>query len=153
MHSVCPAVQKKKKRWSSLLDLALQKCFAIIGAAWQPASWNLSCAEVHGGREGCKMHPCQGREPWQIAKVTAVGFEPTPLRTGALSQRLRPLGQTVMLCSLLGAFAILLARSCASTARQEGMPGCITECGCPGADGVPALCIQLHGFGEGLGGS
>ena len=32
----------------------------------------------------------------QIAKVTAVGFEPTPLRTGALSQRLRPLGQTVI---------------------------------------------------------
>ena len=30
--------------------------------------------------------------------VTAVGFEPTPLRTGALSQRLRPLGQTVMPC-------------------------------------------------------
>ena len=31
-----------------------------------------------------------------IDKVTAVGFEPTPLRTGALSQRLRPLGQTVL---------------------------------------------------------
>ena len=29
-------------------------------------------------------------------RVTAVGFEPTPLRTGALSQRLRPLGQTVV---------------------------------------------------------
>ena len=29
-------------------------------------------------------------------KMTAVGFEPTPLRTGALSQRLRPLGQTVL---------------------------------------------------------
>ena len=29
-------------------------------------------------------------------QVTAVGFEPTPLRTGALSQRLRPLRQTVM---------------------------------------------------------
>ena len=28
--------------------------------------------------------------------MTAVGFEPTPLRTGAWSQRLRPLGQTVM---------------------------------------------------------
>ena len=28
--------------------------------------------------------------------MTAVGFEPTPLRTGALSQRLRPLGQTVL---------------------------------------------------------
>ena len=30
-------------------------------------------------------------------EMTAVGFEPTPLRTGALSQRLRPLGQTVLL--------------------------------------------------------
>ena len=29
--------------------------------------------------------------------LTAVGFEPTPLRTGALSQGLRPLGQTVLL--------------------------------------------------------
>ena len=28
--------------------------------------------------------------------LTAVGFEPTPLRTGALSQRLRPLGQPVL---------------------------------------------------------
>ena len=28
--------------------------------------------------------------------LTAVGFEPTPLRTGTLSQRLRPLGQTVL---------------------------------------------------------
>ena len=32
-------------------------------------------------------------------QVTAVGFEPTPLRTGAWSQRLRPLGQTVMSAS------------------------------------------------------
>ena len=30
-------------------------------------------------------------------KMTAVGFEPTPLRNGALSHRLRPLGQTVLL--------------------------------------------------------
>ena len=29
-------------------------------------------------------------------KLTPVGFEPTPLRNGALSHRLRPLGQTVM---------------------------------------------------------
>ena len=44
--------------------------------------------------------------------MTAVGFEPTPLRTGAWSQRLRPLGQTVMFagqvaeqtCRLLGKF-------------------------------------------------
>ena len=33
----------------------------------------------------------------QCLKMTAVGFEPTPLRTGALSQHLRPLGQTVLL--------------------------------------------------------
>ena len=29
--------------------------------------------------------------------MTAVGFQPTPFRNGALSHRLRPLGQTVML--------------------------------------------------------
>jgi len=29
--------------------------------------------------------------------VTAVGLEPTPLRNGALSHRLRPLGQTVLM--------------------------------------------------------
>ena len=28
--------------------------------------------------------------------MTAVGFEPTPLRNGALSHRLTPLGQTVL---------------------------------------------------------
>ena len=31
-----------------------------------------------------------------FSKMTAVGFEPTPLRNGALSHRLRPLGQTVL---------------------------------------------------------
>ena len=29
-------------------------------------------------------------------QMTAVGFKPTPFRNGALSHRLRPLGQTVM---------------------------------------------------------
>ena len=40
--------------------------------------------------------------------VTAVGFEPTPLRTGALSQRLRPLGQTVLpvVCVCVGGSAV-----------------------------------------------
>ncbi len=33
---------------------------------------------------------------WHI-KMTAVGFEPTPLRNGTLSHRLRPLGQTVLI--------------------------------------------------------
>ena len=46
--------------------------------------------------------------------MTAVGFEPTPLRTGARSQRLRPLGQTVyalitcMLMQLRADFYIFL---------------------------------------------
>ena len=31
----------------------------------------------------------------QQLEMTAVGFEPTPLRNGALSHRLRPLGHTV----------------------------------------------------------
>ena len=30
------------------------------------------------------------------SQMTAVGFEPTPFRNGALSHRLRPLGQTVL---------------------------------------------------------
>ena len=33
---------------------------------------------------------------YDAVEMTAVGCEPTPLRTGALSQRLRPLGQTVL---------------------------------------------------------
>jgi hypothetical protein len=33
---------------------------------------------------------------YDAVEMTAVGFEPTPLRTGALSQRLRLLGQTVL---------------------------------------------------------
>ena len=34
-------------------------------------------------------------------KLTPVGFEPTPLRNGALSHRLRPLGQSVSGCIIL----------------------------------------------------
>ena len=54
--------------------------------------------------------------------MTAVGFEPTPFRTGALSQHLRPLGQTVgknftLLISIASMTPIMviqvLARSCA----------------------------------------
>ena len=42
---------------------------------------------------------CPGRD-LSHSSLTAVGFEPTPLRTGAWSQRLRPLGQTVMWSTL-----------------------------------------------------
>ena len=48
------------------------------------------------------VHYLQGKQRLEMAalrkdflKMTPVGFEPTPLRTGAWSQRLRPLGQTV----------------------------------------------------------
>ena len=48
----------------------------------------LRVARLLGREKGPMTHP--------ISEMTAVGFEPTPLRTGALSQRLRPLGQTVL---------------------------------------------------------
>jgi hypothetical protein len=41
-----------------------------------------------------------------------VGFEPTPLRTGAWSQRLRPLGQTVVGAGCVGLVPWLLCVSC-----------------------------------------
>ena len=46
---------------------------------------------------GVRSHVCKRRCE---TKMTAVGFEPTPLRTGAWSQRLRPLGQTVAALSV-----------------------------------------------------
>ena len=36
-----------------------------------------------------------------VAKMTPVGFEPTPFRNGALSPRLRPLGQSVHEVSII----------------------------------------------------
>ena len=47
------------------------------------------------GLQGPQKTPMAICASQAMAEVTAVGFEPTPLRTGALSQRLRPLGQTV----------------------------------------------------------
>ena len=38
----------------------------------------------------------RGKSCRRAINMTPVGFEPTPLRTGALSQRLRPLGQSVL---------------------------------------------------------
>ena len=37
----------------------------------------------------------QRQDSFTNDEMTAVGFEPTPFRNGALSHRLRPLGQTV----------------------------------------------------------
>ena len=52
------------------------------------------------------------------AQMTAVGFEPTPLRTGAWSQRLRPLGQIVLmqgvvhLCGAAGFVPVGVGATC-----------------------------------------
>ena len=40
---------------------------------------------------------CNRRDVGTERKMTAVGFEPTPFRTSALSWRLRPLGHAVAL--------------------------------------------------------
>ena len=78
-----------------------------------------------------KSQRCQ-HHSFKMSKVmTAVGFEPTPFRTGALSQRLRPLSQTVgksftLLISIVFVIPIMasqvLARSCAVYLRwPEGV--------------------------------
>ena len=46
------------------------------------------CAEKESGLQGPSLF--QGLP--MSRRMTAVGFEPTPLRNGALSHRLRPLG-------------------------------------------------------------
>jgi hypothetical protein len=43
---------------------------------------------------------------YDAVEMTAVGFEPTPLRTGALSQRLGTLGQTVLSIEFKGSTGI-----------------------------------------------
>ena len=51
--------------------------------------------------------------------MTAVGFEPTPLRNGALSHRLRPLGQTVLMASAPQAATDETGPSKATDGRRE----------------------------------
>ena len=58
------------------------------------AVWKVGGRESVVLRLGCATVHFQDR----FGQLTPVGFEPTPLRTGALSQRLRPLGQSVMGC-------------------------------------------------------
>ena len=59
-------------------------------------------------------------------RLTAVGFEPTPLRTGAWSQRLRPLGQTVMwhhVCKAVNPLSSSHRCCCSSVGVHTGFPG------------------------------
>ena len=67
-----------------------------------------ACAAMPGHQSHVKprrAHQCGRKCPGWLsgatrglgnAAVTPVGFEPTPFRNGALSHRLRPLGQTVL---------------------------------------------------------
>ena len=59
---------------------------------------SLQTRSVESRREALPPGPEPGRAgPKRFAqKVTPVGFEPTPFRNGALSHRLRPLGQSVL---------------------------------------------------------
>ena len=68
----------------------------VCAHAWMHAWMHTS---LHGRTEH-GMHECSGcyctlRCDSSAIKVTPVGFEPTPFRNGALSHRLRPLGQSV----------------------------------------------------------
>ena len=53
------------------------------------AQQSFACESLIWNVSGVLLH-------YDAVEMTAVGFEPTPLRTAALSQRLRPLGQTVL---------------------------------------------------------
>ena len=77
-------------------------CFTCSTEDGWARSWRSTFSSVLGRKAHIESHiqrQCdfvrKGR--CDHDNVTAVGFEPTPLRTGALSQRLRPLGQTVLI--------------------------------------------------------
>ena len=70
------------------------------------------CARPHH-QQRCCHSSCDAKE------MTAVGFEPTPFRTGALSQRLRPLGQTVLGLHLLVHIAVPSDHRMHSARRAE----------------------------------
>jgi hypothetical protein len=76
--------------------------------------------QVPGSNPGLPFLPCG----WIPAAhhqplVTAVGFEPTPLRTGALSQRLRPLGRPGT-CVPLVAHVLFVGRRNVLVGRRHG---------------------------------
>ena len=62
-------------------------CVAVVVGCW-----------VGGGGEGPRvdMYRAVRWRDYDAHLLTAVGFEPTPFRTGTWSQRLGPLGQTVL---------------------------------------------------------
>ena len=92
--------------WSSVERILIPVRIPILRGGNEGSSYALAGISVRGvlltttlRESGTYAHtPCSRAENHEIgdkSKVTAVGFEPTPLRTGDWSQRLRPLGQTV----------------------------------------------------------
>ena len=64
--------------------------------------FNLSLAPNHSkttdfGKIGFDARNFRKTNSERSIQVTPVGFEPTPFRNGALSHRLRPLGQSVVM--------------------------------------------------------
>ena len=70
----------------------------------------------------CRLAGMQDLRSTHRSQITAVGFEPTPLRTGAWSQRLRPLGQTVT-CTHVTEIAIRLETLHLQGLRKSLAPG------------------------------
>ena len=89
---------------------------------------------ARGGRKngaycwGIAALPCNNFSMLRSAtqRTTAVGFEPTPFRTGALSQRLRPLGQTVLVNDAHRTLAIAPYR-CLATQVVHAERGCLLD--------------------------
>ena len=75
-------------RASEEVDRATSQARSSMKARAWVDHWNR-----RGGLQGIRWGSRGGQS--QDDSMTAVGFEPTPLRNGALSHRLRPLGQTV----------------------------------------------------------
>ena len=69
------------------VSLCVRSLALVVVVVMGGGGWSV-CLMVVGGSGG--------KFAWGRIRMTAVGFEPTPFRNGALSHRLRPLGQTVM---------------------------------------------------------
>ena len=110
-----------------------------------------TCSEWWPMRNTCPgvMTQWEGNPGVHDHRMTAVGFEPTPLRTGAWSQRLRPLGQTVLTKWPLVLVGQALCTSIHTTARKHSciLPGewWAVPCRC-GSDvwGAASSCIMYR---------
>ena len=103
VYTLAPALpwRRKSNAWSERAVARHQACLATADSG----SRALASTRTHAGLDDGL--PVEGACPWphtgitvgslptQQLEMTAVGFEPTPLRNGALSHRLRPLGHTV----------------------------------------------------------